>query len=202
VALWRHFSSSLGYTPCWRHQALRAASSSGAVVITASRRAAAVQVRMPVGSESASDRQRSSVATPTPNSRETVSTGAPSGGNNRATARSLNSFPYLATWSPLVPPSLQLYRCDNYLDAGGLREGRYKWRRPMRQVAEHLRNSQCRRWSGRRRRIGLQVSISVEPLEALRPIHRSLAFGGGTVFWLVECFGPAAHAVKRPPELA
>lgn len=46
--------------------------------------------------DSASLRQRSSVATLTPISRDTTSTDALSGGSNRATAMSLNSCPYLA----------------------------------------------------------------------------------------------------------
>jgi hypothetical protein len=57
------------------------ASSSAAVVITASSRA----------------RHRSSVPAPMPTSRATTSTDAPSGGSNRATALSLNDCPYRAT---------------------------------------------------------------------------------------------------------
>jgi hypothetical protein len=49
------------------------------------------------GTDSASLRQRSRVATEMLNSRLTCSTGALSGGNNRATALSLNACPYLAT---------------------------------------------------------------------------------------------------------
>jgi len=43
--------------------------------------------------DNASLRQRSSVSTPTPIYRATSSTAALSGGNNRATALSLNVFP-------------------------------------------------------------------------------------------------------------
>ena len=46
------------------------------------------------GMDSASLRQRSSVAALTPISRDTTSTDALSGGSNRATALSLNSCPY------------------------------------------------------------------------------------------------------------
>ena len=47
--------------------------------------------------DSASARQRSSVVTEMLNFRATVSIGALSGGNNLATALSLNACPYLAT---------------------------------------------------------------------------------------------------------
>ena len=66
------------------------------VVSTASNRAAAVQARSRAGLDSASLRQRSSVPTPTPTSRATSSNAALSGGNNRATALSLNACPYFA----------------------------------------------------------------------------------------------------------
>jgi hypothetical protein len=56
--------------------------------------------------DSASARQRSSVVTEMLNSRPTVSIGALSGGNNFATALSLNACPYLATsffhYRPLI----------------------------------------------------------------------------------------------------
>ena len=60
-----------------------------AVVITASRRAAAVQSRSRAGLASSSLRQRSSVSVLTPISRATTSSAALSGGSNRATALSL-----------------------------------------------------------------------------------------------------------------
>ena len=53
-----------GYTPCSRHHALLPASSIAAVVITASNRAPAVQVRPRAGLDCASERQRSSVCAP------------------------------------------------------------------------------------------------------------------------------------------
>ncbi|MCX8144701.1 MAG: hypothetical protein N3C59_00010 [Azovibrio sp.] len=55
--------------------------------------------------DSASARQRASVATEMLNSRATVSIGALSGGNNRATALSLKTRPYLATSPFLYRPS-------------------------------------------------------------------------------------------------
>ncbi len=63
---------------------------------SASNRAAAVQARSRAGLDSASLRQRSSVPAPTPISRATSSSTALSGGNNRATALSLNACPYRA----------------------------------------------------------------------------------------------------------
>ena len=51
-------------------------------------------------------RQRSSVPTLTPTSWETTSIAALSGGNSRATMRSLNALPYRATLAyprPLIP---------------------------------------------------------------------------------------------------
>jgi len=93
VAAVRHCSNSCGYTPFSRHQAFLLASSIAAVASTASNLAAAVHARSRAGMDIASARQRSSVATATPNSLETTSTAALSGGNNRATARSLNSCP-------------------------------------------------------------------------------------------------------------
>jgi len=106
VALSRHCCSCCGYTPCSRHQALRADSSMAAVVITASRRAAAVQSRSRAGLASSSLRQRSSVSVLTPISRATTSSAALSGGSNRATALSLKPCPYRANlfshYRPLV----------------------------------------------------------------------------------------------------
>jgi hypothetical protein len=63
-----------------------------AVAITASSRAAAVQCRTssPEGLARHSARQRSSVVTLIPTICDTASTGELSGGNNRATTRSLN----------------------------------------------------------------------------------------------------------------
>ncbi|MPM72115.1 hypothetical protein SDC9_119088 [bioreactor metagenome] len=96
VAAARHCSSSCGYTPFSRHQALLLTSSIAAVTNTASNRAGAVH-RSRAGLDSASARHRSSVAVEILSSRETVSTDALSGGNNRAIALSLNACPYLAT---------------------------------------------------------------------------------------------------------
>ena len=56
----------------------------------------AVQTRSRAGLLSASLRQRTSVPTPMPTSRETSSSAALCGGNNRATALSLNACPYRA----------------------------------------------------------------------------------------------------------
>jgi hypothetical protein len=53
--------------------------------------------------DSASEIHRSSVATDTPISCDTVAIAAPSGGSNRATARSLNTCPNRATVSPQCP---------------------------------------------------------------------------------------------------
>jgi hypothetical protein len=63
-----------------------------AVAITASSRATGVQCRAssPEGLARISPRQRSSVPTLIPTVCETASTGELSGGNNRATTRSLN----------------------------------------------------------------------------------------------------------------
>jgi hypothetical protein len=84
-------SSSAGYSPCSRHQALRVASSIAAVMITACSRAAAVQRWLPAAAPlaRASARQRSNVVTLIPTSRDTKSIAALSGGNNLATIRSL-----------------------------------------------------------------------------------------------------------------
>jgi hypothetical protein len=116
----RHLSNSPEYTPCLRHQALLPASSSAAVVTTASSRAAAVQARRRAGLDCASSRHRSSVAVLSPTSRTTTFTAAPSGGNNLATALSLNACPYRVT-SVLHRRALGFwfYRGDNYSDAGG-----------------------------------------------------------------------------------
>ena len=82
-----------------------------AVVIIASSRAAGVQRWLLVSSPGAARawaRQRSSVPTLTPTSRETTSMAAFSGGSSRATMRSLNARPYRATLEyprPLVPRS-------------------------------------------------------------------------------------------------
>src|SRR6476620_4782222 len=93
-------SSSAGYNPCSRHQALRVASSIAAVVITASSRAAGVQRGLPAPDPcaKASARHRSNVAMLTPTSRDTCSTAELSGGNSRATIRSLYACPYRATF--------------------------------------------------------------------------------------------------------
>src|SRR4029078_4078080 len=89
-------STSAGYRPCSRHQALRVASSIVAVAITACSRAAAGQRWAPPLDPlaRASARHRSSVAELTPTSRDTCSTEELSGGSNRATIRSLYACPY------------------------------------------------------------------------------------------------------------
>src|SRR5690606_31105551 len=123
----RHFSRSRGYTPCSRHHPLRADSSIDAVAITASSRASAVHVRSRPGSDSASARQRSSVSARTPNSDEIFSTELLSGGNNRATARRLNSLPYRATCCPPSPQRVHSLGGDNYPDTGGLLSWHLRW---------------------------------------------------------------------------
>lgn len=60
----------------------------------------------------AAARHRSSVAVEILSSRETVSTAALSGGNNRVTALSLNACPYLATSSFRYRP-----RVSDYIEA-------------------------------------------------------------------------------------
>jgi len=97
VAPWRHAFRSFRYTPFAQHQAPLAFSSIAAVVNTASNRAAAVHTFSRAGWASASLRQRSSVSALTPISRPTSSADALSGGSIRATARSLNACPHLAT---------------------------------------------------------------------------------------------------------
>jgi hypothetical protein len=118
VQLARHWSSSPGYTPCSRHQALLPDSSIAAVVITASSRAPAVQARPRSGLDRAWVCQRSSVPIAIPVSRETSSNAALSGGNNLATALSLNACPYRATEilhrRPLI---VEFYWGGNYSDA-------------------------------------------------------------------------------------
>ena len=122
VAAERHCSSSCGYTPCSRHQALLLASSIAAVASTASNRARAVQARSRAGLDSASARNRSNVATEMLSSCETVCTDALSGGNNLATALSLNACPYLATSSfryrPRISDSIE---ATTSLTQGGCR---------------------------------------------------------------------------------
>jgi hypothetical protein len=73
-----------------------------------------------LGSASANERQRSNVATDTPNSRDIAVTGVLSGGSNLATARSLSACPYLAMQSPPCPSTVLSKRGDNYPDATGL----------------------------------------------------------------------------------
>jgi hypothetical protein len=118
-------SSSAGYSPCSRHQALRTASSIAAVTITASSRAAAVQRWLPPTAPltSASPRQRSSVATLIPTSRDTRSTDELSGGNSRATIRSLYACPYRATFVFQRPQRFRSYPDGNFSDTGGLLSG-------------------------------------------------------------------------------
>lgn len=116
TALSRHCCSCCAYTPFSRHQALREASSIAAVVITASRRAAAVHTRSFAGLANDSARQRSSVSTPTPISRDTTCGAALSGGSMRATARSLNACPYRANFFSHPRP-----RVDETMVCGGRR---------------------------------------------------------------------------------
>src|ERR1700722_8484514 len=116
-------SSSAGYRPCSRHQALRVASSIAAVAITACSRAAAVQRGLPEPPpdplDRASARQRSNVAMLMPTSRDTTSIAALSGGNSRATIRSLYRCPYRATSVFLRPQRVQSYPGGNSCDTGG-----------------------------------------------------------------------------------
>src|SRR3954453_22869516 len=104
-------SSSAGYSPCSRHQALRVASSIAAVMITACSRAAAVQRWLPAAAPlaRASARQRSNVVTLIPTSRDTKSIAALSGGNNLATIRSLYACPYRATFCYPRPQRFRTY---------------------------------------------------------------------------------------------
>src|SRR4051812_298958 len=92
-----------------------------AVAITASNRAVAVQRWLPPPGPlaKAAARQRSSVATLTPTSRETRSTAELSGGNNRATIRSLYACPYLANFPKPTPPGSRSYPGGNFYDTGG-----------------------------------------------------------------------------------
>src|SRR3954453_7320173 len=105
-------SSSAGYSPCSRHQALRVASSIAAVAITVSNRAAAVQRWLPPPADplaKASARQRSNVVTLIPTSRDTKSIAALSGGNSLATIRSLYACPYRATFCYPRPQRFRTY---------------------------------------------------------------------------------------------
>ena len=114
-------SSSAGYSPCSRHQALRVASSIAAVTITACSRATAVQRGLPAADPlaKASARQRSSVATLIPTSRDTKSIAELSGGNSLATIRSLYACPYRATFCYPRPQRFRSYLGGNFSDTGG-----------------------------------------------------------------------------------
>ena len=114
VALSVQDANSCGYIPLVRHHALLLASSIAAVVSIASKRAAAVHTRARAGRDNASLRQRSSVDTPTPNSRDTSSNVALSGGNKRATALSLNAFAYLAISLSRYRPLLAKTGCRTF----------------------------------------------------------------------------------------
>src|SRR5450755_368251 len=118
-------SSSARYSPCSRHQALRVASSIAAVTITACSRAAAVQRGLPVVHPlaKASARQRSSVATLIPTSRDTKSIAELSGGNSLATIRSLYACPYRAIFRHPHPQRFPSYLGDNLSDTGGALAG-------------------------------------------------------------------------------
>src|SRR3954454_21832718 len=95
------------------------------VAITASNRAAAVHRWLPpVGPlAKAAARQRSSVATLTPTSRETTSIAELSGGNNRATIRPLYAAPYLANFPKPKPSGSRSYPSGNFSDKEGRRVG-------------------------------------------------------------------------------
>ena len=114
-------SNSVGYSPCSRHQALRVASSIVAVTITACSRAAAVQRGLPAPDPLARAlaRQRSNVATLIPTSRDTKSIAELSGGNSRATIRSLYACPYRATFRYPRPQRFRSYLGGNFSDTGG-----------------------------------------------------------------------------------
>src|SRR3990167_2354234 len=126
VQLARHLSSSTGYTPCSRHQALLADSFIAAVVITASSRAPADQARPRAGLVCAASRQRSRVPALTPTSRDTTSSGALSGGSNLATALSFNACPYRAKFVLHRRPRGWSMEATTILTRGGLQG------RPMR----------------------------------------------------------------------
>jgi hypothetical protein len=103
-------SSSAGYSPCSRHQALRVASSMAAATITACSRAAAVQRRLPAADPlaKASARQRPSVATLIPTSRDTKSVAELSGGNSLATIRSLVRLSVSSHFELSAPPKVPI----------------------------------------------------------------------------------------------
>src|SRR4051812_17266827 len=118
-------SSSAGHSPCSRHPALRLASPTPAVAITACSRAAAAQRCLPPPGPlaKASARQRSNVATLTPTSRETISTDELSGGSSRATILSLYACPYRATACYPRPQRFRSYPRGNCSDTGGTVNG-------------------------------------------------------------------------------
>jgi hypothetical protein len=123
VALARQASSSCGYTPFSRHQALRVDSSMAVVVITALSRAAADHARSRAGMVSDSDRHRSRVSTDTPISTEISSKEAVFGGSSLASTLFLKACPYRAIASfHHRPPFFEIYGGDNYSDAGGWRQ--------------------------------------------------------------------------------
>jgi Methyltransferase domain len=92
------------------------------VTITACSRAAAVQRGLPAPDPlaKASARQRSNVATLIPTSRETKSIAELSGGNSRATIRSLYACPYRATFCYPRPQRFRPYLGGNFSDTEGL----------------------------------------------------------------------------------
>ena len=100
------------------------ASSIAAVAITACSRAAAVQRWLPEPPldpfARASARQRSNVVMLMPTSRDTTSIAELSGGNSRATIRSLYFCPYRATFVFLSAQGLRSYPGGNFPDTGGL----------------------------------------------------------------------------------
>src|SRR5574343_687025 len=120
VALARQASSSCGYTPFSRHQALRLDSSMAAVVLTALSRADADQARWRAGLVRDSALQRSRVSTDTPSSNEMSSKEAVFGGSSLASTLFLKACPYRAITSfHQRPPFFQIYGGDKYSDVGG-----------------------------------------------------------------------------------
>ena len=77
-------------------------------------------LRPRTGLDCASSRQRSSVFVPMPISRATNSTAALCGGNNRATALSLNACPYRAIFLPYRPQVSDSIDATTILTRGGI----------------------------------------------------------------------------------
>ena len=117
----RRCSSSAGYTPLSRHQALRLASSRLAVWITDSSRAGPAFNRS-CKSLFSSTRRRESASVRTPTYRDTRSSVALSGGSNRGTASALRAFDHLAIRQPRAPLQGKP-REGNSVDAAGVSTG-------------------------------------------------------------------------------